>query len=289
MGATVLAALVILVVGVAWLRDYQVRSRSREWIVRFPQTGGLGKSDEVHVNGIRKGAVSEMELVGDQVVVKLALDAEVLLTLDSRVAIRNVGMMGEKIIAVDLRTTGPPYTERDTIPGVFELGMGEVMASMGNTVTSVTELATQLRDLSRSIDENGQLTQTLANFRVTSEELRKVVTENRSALKSTLDDFSAAARTAKGLTTDREAELRRTLDQFSQAAENMNRLSGRLDSLRGSIQTMTTKVERGQGSLGKLVNDDQLYKDVNTSVQSLKFLIEDIKKNPKKYLKISVF
>ena len=69
----------------------------------------------------------------------------------------------------------------------------------------------------------------------------------------------------------------------------MDALTGRLDSLRAVIQTVTVRVERGEGTLGKLVNDDKLYADLNTSVQSLKSLIEDIKANPKKYLKISIF
>ena len=284
-----LAALVILVLGVTWLKEFSLASKTRVWHVRFPQAGGLGKSDEVQVNGIRKGAVTEMKLVGDQVIVDLGLDSEVNLTTDSRVSIRNVGLMGEKVIAVDLRSTGQPLATRDTIQGIYELGMGEVMASMGSTITNVTELAAELRDLTQTLDKDGNLSATLANFRQTSEELRKAVTENRTQLKSTLDNFAAASRTAKGLTTDREAELRRSLDHFSQAAENMNRLSSRLDSLRVSIQNVTGRVERGQGTLGKLVNDDKLYADVNSSVQSLKFLIEDIKKNPKKYLKISVF
>jgi phospholipid/cholesterol/gamma-HCH transport system substrate-binding protein len=288
-GVTVLAALGVLLWGVSWLKDYQSGSNVRVWHVRFPQTGGLGKSDEVQVNGIRKGSVLDMKLVRDYVIVDLGLGKDVTLTHASQVAIRNVGLMGEKVIAVDLKAEGPAYTENDTIQGVYELGMGEVLASMGGTITSVSELAAELRSLTLVLNKDDNLAETLGNFRKTSEDLRKVVAENRSALKSTLTDFSAAAKTAKGLTTDREAELRRALDQFSQAAENMSVLSGRLDSLRATIQTVTGKVERGEGTLGKLVNDDKLYNDVNSSVQSLKALIEDVKKNPKKYLKLEIF
>jgi phospholipid/cholesterol/gamma-HCH transport system substrate-binding protein len=285
----VLAAIVILILGVTWLKEFSLANKVRVWHVRFPQAGGLGKSDEVQVNGIRKGSVSEMKLAGAEVMVDLALATDVTLTTDSKVSIRNVGLMGEKVIAVDLKTTGTPYTSRDTIPGIYELGMPEVMASMGGTINDVTKLAAELRSLTQTLDKDGNLSATVANFRSTSEDLRKAVAENRVALKSTLDNFSAASKTAKGLTTDREAELRTALDHFSQAAENMNRLSFRLDSLRATLQTVTSKVERGDGTLGKLVNDDKLYADVNSSVQSLKFLIEDIKKNPKKYLHVSVF
>ena len=60
------------------------------------------------MNGLRKGSVSSVQLVSDHVLVNLALASEITLTTDSRVAIRNVGMMGEKVIAVDLRSSGVP-------------------------------------------------------------------------------------------------------------------------------------------------------------------------------------
>jgi len=288
-GVTVLVALAILLLGVTWLKDFSVARKVRVWTVSFPQTGGLSSSDEVQVNGLRKGAVSEVALVGDRVIVRLALAHEVVLTRDSRVAIRNVGLMGEKVIAVDLRTSGAPYTDRDTIPGVYEKGIPEVMTELGGTIEAVSTIAEQVQSLAEAMNRDGNFSETVKNFRATSLELRDAVRENRATLRQTLGDFSSAAKTAKGLTTDREAELKQTLDEFSRAAENMNRLSGRLDSLRASLQTVTDKVGSGQGTLGKLVNDETLYRDVKSSIQSLNDLIADIKKNPKKYLHVSVF
>jgi phospholipid/cholesterol/gamma-HCH transport system substrate-binding protein len=288
-GVTVLVALAILVWGVTWLKEFTFQRKVNIWRVRFDQSGGLGPSDEVQVNGIRKGSVAAMKLVGDRVLIDLAVSNEIQLTSDSRVAIRTVGMMGERIVAIDFRASGQPYALTDTIPGVYELGLSEVMASLGSTMESVTRITEQLSSLVGVMDKNGTLSATLKNFRETSEELKGAVQENRAGLKSAITDFSAAAKSARGLTSDREEQLKRTLDQFSQAAENMNRLSNRLDSLRASIQNVATKVENGQGTLGKLVNDDKLYTDLHTSVQSFKALVEDIKANPKKYLKVEIF
>ena len=288
-GLTVLAALVILIVGVVWLKDYSLHRNLQVWHVSFAQTGGLAASDEVQVNGMRKGAVSEMKLQGDHVIVDLALDKEVHLTRDSRVAIRNVGLMGEKVIAVDLKTTGGAYGKDDIIPGTYELGVPEVMASMGGAVDNVNRITTQLSRIADAMDKNGDLATAVRNFRETSENLKLAVQENRVSLRQALGDFAAMSKTARGLTTDREVQLRRTLDNFSQAADHMNQMAMRLDSLRASLQTITSRVEHGQGTLGKLVNDDRVYRDLNGSIQSLKALIEDIKANPKKYLKVSVF
>jgi phospholipid/cholesterol/gamma-HCH transport system substrate-binding protein len=288
-GAVVLAAVAVLVIGIYWLRDVASGRELRVWHVRFTQTGGLGKSDEVQVNGVRKGTVKDLYLRGDQVLVDLALSEEIQLTTESRVSIRNVGLMGEKVISVDLSLAGRPYTERDTIQGIYELGMGEVMAGMGETMSAVNALATELKNITAEMNRGSAIAQTIENFRMTSEELRQLLGENSDALSRTLRNFEAASATTKSLTTDREAELRRSLDQFSVAADNMARLTVRLDSLRTSIQGITTKIDDGEGTLGKLVNDDKLYSDVKTSVNSLQVLVEDIKKNPRRYIRLSIF
>ena len=286
---TVLVALGILLWGITWLKELSLEHRVRVWRVSFPQTGGLGPSDEVQVNGIRKGTVRAMGLVGDHVIVELGLASEVDLTRDSRVSIRNVGLMGEKVIAVDLKSSGGVYAPGDTIVGIYEKGVPEVMAELGGSIGAISTITERLQVAAEVLVKSGDFSATIRNFRQTSEELRRAVQENRASLHSTLEDFSAAAKTTRGLTTDREAELRRTLEQFSQAAENMNRLSQRLDSLRTTLQAVTSRVERGEGTLGRLVNDDKLYGEISTTVKSLKTLIEDIKANPKKYLKVEIF
>lgn len=288
-GVTVLVALAVLLWGVTWLKEFSIQRKVRVWMVRFPQTGGLGASDEVQVNGIRKGAVESMKLVGDYVLVNLALASDVVLTRDSHVSIRNVGLMGEKVIAVDLRQSGQPYATRDTIEGIYEKGIPEVMAAMGDAVGTVEALTRQLQTVADAMNKNGDFAGVMKNVRTTSEELKLAVAENRKALRSTLENFQAASKTAKALTTDREAELRKSLESFASAAEKMDRLATRVDSLRATIQSVTTKVDKGQGTLGKLVNDDKVYEEARGAVTELKALIADIKANPKKYLTVKIF
>ncbi len=288
-GATIIVALVTLMAGVTYLKEFTLGKKLVTWHVSFPQTGGLGEGDEVQVNGIRKGTVGRVALMADRVTVDLALSSDVTITKASTVAIRNVGLMGEKVIFVDLKLTGPSYTDRDTIVGVFEMGMGEVMSSMGPTLTAMEKVTRNLEKLSTRLDQNGDVDQTLANFRETSEELRDALKDNRALLHETLSNVNAVSKTAKELTVDREAQLKRTLDNFERASANLERLSARMDSLRASLQSVTDKVDRGEGSLGALINDKSLYTDVNESVKSMKVLIEDIKKNPRKYINLSIF
>jgi phospholipid/cholesterol/gamma-HCH transport system substrate-binding protein len=283
-GLTVLVAVGVLLWGVTWLKEFQIQRSVKIWHVMFPQTGGLGPSDEVQVNGIKNGSVHAVHLTGDGVLVDLAIASEVTLTRDSRVTIRNIGLMGEKVIGVDLRSTGGAWTQQDTIPGGYEKGIPEVMGDVALTIEAVTQLSTRLASLIEATDKHGDLTGTLKNMRGASAELQATVKETRGTLKTTLANFSATARTTKSLTTDREA-----IDHFASASEKLDRLSGRLDSLRSALQEVATKVNRGDGTLGKLVNDHKLYSDVTATVDSLRVLIADIKKNPKKYIKLEIF
>jgi len=72
-GITVLVALGVTLWGVTWLKQLTLARRVRVWHVTFPQTGGLSSSDEVQVNGLKRGSVQSVALVGDHVTVDLAL------------------------------------------------------------------------------------------------------------------------------------------------------------------------------------------------------------------------
>lgn len=288
-GITVLVALVTLLWGVTYLKDLSLQRKVTNWKVRFPQTGGLGASDEVQVNGIRKGVVSKIDLHGDAVYVDLGLDPDVQLTTDCKVSIRNIGLMGEKVIFVEMHTGGRPYTARDTIPGTFELGMGEVMGQMGGTTESLDRVAKQLARISNKLEESGDVEATIANFRATSQELRGAVEENRVLLHTVLTNANQVSETAQELTQSRQAQIERTMDSIERSVNNVERLTHQLDSLRVEVQNVAAKADHGDGSVAQLLNDRKLYDDVRTSVNSLNALIEDIKKHPRKYINLSIF
>jgi len=288
-GVTVLVAIAVLLWGIAWMSTLAKAHAQRVWHVRFPQAGGLAEGNEAHVNGVRKGVVKSLRLEGDHVVADLALSKDVVLTRDSRVVIRSVSMMGDKVIAVDYRATGAPYSGRDTIPGVYEKGLPEVMSDVGQATGAISTIAVQLDSLAAAMNRGGGLGATVESFRRTSRELEQAVSENRAALRTTMDNFSAASTTAKSLFVDREARWQGALDHLATGAENLDRLSGRLDSLRASLQQTAGRLDRGEGTLGRLVQDERLYTELSASVRDLRALIRDIQARPRKYFKFSVF
>jgi len=281
-GVMVLVALAILLWGVTWLKELSIARKQKVWLVHFEQTGGLAQSDEVQVNGIRKGDVQKVDLVDDGVLVHLAIASDVPLTRDCVVSIRNVGLMGEKVIFVTWKNTGVSYTARDTIAGVYEKGIPEVMAALGPAVGTVELLTQQLQSIAIELNKHGDIAESMKNLRVASEQMRLAVEENRTSLRQTLANFQSASKTTKSLTTDRETQLRTAMDHFASSAEKLDRLSGRMDSLSNSLQ-------RSRGTLGKLVNDDKVYEDTRATLAELKALIADVKAHPKKYLTVKIF
>jgi phospholipid/cholesterol/gamma-HCH transport system substrate-binding protein len=198
-------------------------------------------------------------------------------------------MLGDKVIAVDYRGTGAPWSERDTIPGYFEKGLPEVMADVGMASGGVAAIAQQLDSLARAVNREGGLVATVEGFRRASADLEAAVAENRVALRQTMGDLSATAGSAHRLVADREEELGAALDHFGSAAANLDRLSGRLDSLRAALQGTAARLDRGDGTLGRLMRDERLYDDLSASVRELRALIADIREHPRKYVKVSVF
>jgi phospholipid/cholesterol/gamma-HCH transport system substrate-binding protein len=288
-GVTVLVALAVLLWGIAWLSTLAKAHVQRTWHVSFPQGGGLAEGNEAQVNGVRKGVVTSLRLVGDHVIVDLALAKDVVLTRDSKVVIRSVSMLGDKVIAVDYSGTGEPWSARDTIPGVYEKGLPEVMADVGRASGSVTAIARQLDSLAVSMNRGGGMAATVESFQRTSRDLEQAVAENRAALRTTMENFSATSTATKELVVDHQADLQQALDHFTSAAGNLDRVSGRLDSLRASLQGAASRLDRGEGTVGKLMTDERLYADLQGSVRELRALIADIKTNPRKYLRFSVF
>lgn len=288
-GLTVIAAMAVLIWGVTWLREFKVGKQVRLWHVTFPQTGGLGPSDEVQVNGIRKGSVATIDLAGDHVLVQLALEKDIVLTSDCRVSIRNVGLMGEKVIAVDLRDSGERYTDRDTIEGVFEPGMGEFMASAGPSFDAMNRVIVSLDRLAARLDREGEVDKTIANLRQTSDELLKLTKENRAIVNETLRNARDVSKSARALTTEREAQIRQTIDGLERSTRNFERITARMDSVMTVAKQIADKANRGDGTAAMLLNDRKLYEDTRTTIQSLKELVEDMKKNPKKYVNLSIF
>lgn len=127
------------------------------------------------------------------------------------------------------------------------------------------------------------LNRTVASFEGTARQTNTLLMNNDPRLQRVLDNANLATMSVKN-----------TVDKYGQVAEDVDveklnntidRLSIAADKLNGVI----SGIQNGEGSLGKLAKDEELYRNLNQSSANLNSLIIDLKANPKRYLNFSVF
>ncbi len=284
-GLTVFVALTILILGVMWLKGYRYNVSRYQVRVIFPSAGVLGPGDPVTVSGVVKGKVEKIELYQGDVLVTFNLTEDVVLKEDARFRLANVGLMGERVIDIQTGYSDQPLDLAKIYRGSYEPGIAEIMGLTGNLVDQARSLFKALETalgaekspstLESAIDNLntasfklnqllGQADQITQNMTVSSQEVRKFVTENKASLQATVTNFEAASQRLDKLTTTLENTL-------------------------GSLNNLTSKMEKGEGTLGQLVQDSSLYFDIKKMVFTTDSLLTDIRKHPKKYFHFSIF
>ena len=290
-GVTVIVALAVVIWSVTALKQVRLREATRHWRVAFSDVGGLAEDDPVTVNGVKKGSVKSIGLVpGGRVVVDFILGKDVALTTNDRVFVRNVGLMGEKFIAIAPAPGGRPVNaERDTIVGVYESGIPEVVSQMGTALGSLERLSDQFDRLLAVAEERNTVRTSLGNVESASADLRRTIAESHDDLVALASNLRITSEAARRTAETNEPKVSRALDDVSRTSVKMDSLITRLDQLTAELADVSRKVNSGEGTTAKLINEHALYDETRAALRELTALVRDLRTNPKKYFKVSVF
>jgi len=290
-GVTVILAVGLVVWSVTFLRQVRLAECTRMWRARFSDVGGLAEDDPVTVNGVKKGTVRTMRLVpGGRVIVEFRMTKDVALVHGDRVLVRNVGLMGEKFIAIDRGPGGPPYdARRDTIVGVYESGIPEVVSQMGTALSALERLSDEIDRVLALAEERHTVRTTLANVEAASADLRRTLADSHDDLTALAANLRATSESARRTAETNEPKVSRALDDVSRTSARMDSLLARVDTLSMALTSVTRKLDQGNGTAGRLLNERALYDDTRRAVRELTDLVRDLKANPKKYFHVTVF
>ncbi|HEV8480143.1 MAG TPA: MlaD family protein [Candidatus Eisenbacteria bacterium] len=288
-GIAVIGALALVIWGVTWLSDARLARKRRVYNVRFSDVGGLATGDPVSVNGVSLGKVLDISLRPGGVNVKFAIDRGVRVTRSSSVNVRNTGLMGEKFIAVDLAEDGPVYGERDTILGYYETGVPEVISQMGDALHSLQRVSDQVDRLLALAEERGTLRKTLHNVEGASVDLQGTIAENRDDLRQTAQNLREVSSQLRTLVEQKNPIVTRTVDRLDATSGRADTLITHLDAAAARFASLAEKADSDSSTFGMLLRDRQLYDQMHGSVRELNDLVRDIKENPHRYLKFSLF
>lgn len=269
-GLVVLGAMALLIFGMLWLNRIEVGRGKQQVRVAFEDAGGLRNGDPVTVSGMEKGKVRAISLRRDRsgVVVQLALDDDVRLARDAQFWLLDASMMGDKRIAVNPGSSPEPLDPSSLPEGLRSPGLIETTVKLGNLAQEAGELLERLKRDLATPENVRSLGQAVRNINQATAQMSAMATENRQALRETVRDVNR-------LVTPNRVKLDSTIQALARAS--------------ASLDSISQKINTGQGTAGKLVNDKELYEDVKKTNKELQALIADIKANPKKYLTVKVF
>jgi len=289
-GIFTLAVLVAGVVGYQFLKGRDIFNRSSYYYSYFNNIGGLYVSNRVVINGLSVGYVSELRFANDgtgRIIAQFRCPSTLRLQRTAHSQVVNSGLIGGSVVRLyDAWGNGPYLAPGDTIPGSSEMTYTEAFSTklsplIANIDTMVRSLKVVLQVAEHTVTEQRvedtyrELYALLRNLRMSAAALPATVANVNTAVNK----LATASDTIQYLMTTTIGELQPSLRSALL----------RTDSLLVVATQLANNVQNGQGTLGKIAQDDSLYYDLRSSVRSLDSLLTDIQKYPKRYFKFSIF
>ncbi|MCM1150645.1 MAG: MCE family protein [Alistipes sp.] len=282
--------------GIRFLKGFDIFGRNVEYYAVYDQVSGVQSASPIMVKGVKIGTVSAIEFDparSDQVVLQLTVKRGYRIPTDSEAKIVSNGLMGSKAIEIAFGEAPTYFEKGDTIRSGRDRDLMDMAGSELDFVKQkisqvTTDLSRTLNDLSRLLEDNeANIAGTLGNLNDLTGNLNDVVASERQNLKRTLDnlaDFSGALGSNAGRIDSIVGSLNRvaaTLDEEAFARKLTRTVS--------SLDDLMRKIDGGDGTLGKLMNDPALYDSLTMASGNLSSLLADLKAYPARYVHLSLF
>jgi phospholipid/cholesterol/gamma-HCH transport system substrate-binding protein len=284
-GLLVTVAIVVTVLGSLWLARGGL-SKGYPLYAKFPWGAGLKQGQPVLLVGVNVGYVDEVDLHQDGILVttlRVANDYQVPIT--SKATVVPNGIFGDQAVAVTPSKPDPrSFKPGDTIPiGPSTPGISELTSKADSITRSVNAITTALEQ--QLVAQGG-----IRDLRNTIGATNRLVTEFAAIASEQSRQLTATMTSLRRATTAIDpAKVDSTVSNLRTASANMAEMSAQLKATSGKLDVIIAKVDSGNGSAAKLLNDPGVYNDVRALLQRMDSLVADIKKNPKRYINVKIF
>ena len=244
---------------------------------------GMRRGDAVQMRGVNVGRVRGFDL-GRETGVQLSLEIEGdwRIPVGSRTEVISQGFLGGKVVSI---ITGPG-------PGFLEPGV----LLPGESVGGVLEVASGMADVAADVLVRAQAVlsdSTIAGTGAAILALRDLLNEAQdmtdgwaAEARAVLEDLKQSAANVEGITG--AEEWLNTLASAESTLATLERTSVTLEQSSASLNSILGRIERGEGTLGKLLADDSLYDSTDAALASLRELLEDLRENPDRYINVTL-
>lgn len=292
-GIVVLGGILLFILGFSYLKSTPLFDNSKTFYAVYNHVGGLQSGTQVTINGFSVGKVNDIRFndASGNLLVTFTVDNSFSFSKNSNAELYDTGIIGGKGIQIKPVFDGAVVAKSgDTLPSSSRPGLTELVqqrltplqAKVEGAVTNADSLLMNVNDI---LDPK------------TKKDLR----ESIAGLNTLVKSFQGSANSLNSLLADNQDNLNKSITNLGVITENFNKLSDtlvnaglggtikKLQSTMGNINDMMAKIEGGEGSLGKLVNDKVLYNNLTNASRELDLLLQDFRLNPKRYVNVSVF
>ena len=285
-GLVAVLGIVVLFVGLQFLKGLSVFSSDNTMYVAFTDATGLAVSSPVYANGYRVGVVKALDYDYDphgKIVAEVGLNKEMRVPVGSRAELAS-DLLGN--IKINLVLADDPLhmiAVGDTISGGMEVG---IMSKVGEIMPLILDIAPKLDSIMTSLNTllaDPALRNTLhnvegmtGNLNATSQELKLLSASLNREVPTTLTKVNGVL--------DNTQQLTHNLSQIDVEAMN-----AKVNQTLANVEQMTQRLNSNEGTLGLLMRDKSLYNNLNATAASADSRLTDLKAHPKRYVHFSIF
>jgi len=289
----VLSTILLFIFGFNYLKGSSLLDRQKTIYAVYDQVDGLLVGANVMINGLSIGNVTELEFLPNSTKILVTFKVKDKLNFSSKstASIYETGVLGGLAISIE------PVFDREFIVKTGDTLNSNVRPGLTELINRQIEpLSRQLQSTITSVDSIFTGASNVLN-RQTQEEIK----ESISLLTSAINAINNSSIIIEQTLTVKNNQIKNTIDNFETLSFNLSNVSNELNSSGLSslisnlqvsidgINSIVSKLDSDESTIGKLINDDDIYSNLNLSLENLNLLIEDIKINPKKYVHFSVF
>ncbi|MDT0650718.1 MlaD family protein [Autumnicola edwardsiae] len=292
-GILAVIAILVLIFGYSFLKGKNLLDSSRVFHAVYDDVEGLSRSSAVTINGLKVGQVTQIDFLNNTglLVVTFTVDNDFPFSENSVAQIYGGNIIGGKSLAIvptyekgNLAKTG------DTLNGDSEEGLMELVndrltplqTKVENTLVSADSLLTALNVILNDTTRNNirktfrDFGETASSIRGTAETLNGIVEGNSEKLDRTFTNLD-----------EMSGNFRKLSDSLS--TMNVGEMSRDIEGIIANFEEVSNKINSEEGTAGKLLNNDDVYNNLDRATKQLEELLQDIKLNPKRYVHFSVF
>lgn len=292
-GILVVVAGAMLFFGINYLKGEDVFSPRKKYFVIFNSVDGLSASNAVYVSGINVGKVGSLELMperNNQVLATLEVNREIQVGDSTQAMLSSSGLLGNKMVVLLLKPNSKLFESGDTVKGYKEKAFADMLSEKALPI--IDNLDSTILKLNKILgDRMGKhINGIMTNAEMASMDLRLTMAhskENFIGIVKNLNTLSASLK-------ETERAVKPLLLKMNTFADSLNDLELKkvVDNANATMRNLSdisSKIDKGQGSMGMLVNDKEFYNNLNTSAKDLDNLLLDMKARPGRYIHFSVF